>query len=65
MVNWDLQRQIWEHSLKAQGIEAKDAVLLVTEPLFNFPACQEGCQQVCECSCGCKACWVCKLLAAS
>lgn len=56
VVNWDLQRQIWEHSLKAQGTEAKDAVLLVTEPLFNFPACQEGCQQVCMSPCTPAAC---------
>ena len=57
VANWDLQRQIWEHAIKAtQLVEAegtqptrwlRDAILLVTEPIFNFPACQEACQQVC------------------
>ena len=48
VVNWDLQRQIWEHALKAllAASDLRSAVLLVTEPVFNFPACREGCQQV-------------------
>ena len=54
VVNWDLQRQIWEHALKAllaaQGTpDLRSSVLLVTEPMFNFPACREGCQQVPPC----------------
>ena len=57
MVNWELQCQIWEHAIRAQlahpasgqRLDLQDAILLVTEPLFNFPACQEGCCQVGVC----------------
>ena len=46
-MNWDLQRQVWEHSIRTQlHLQPSDASLLVTEPVFNFPACQEACQQV-------------------
>ena len=46
-MNWDLQRQIWEHAIRGQlHLQPSEASLLVTEPVFNFPTCQEACLQV-------------------
>lgn len=55
-MSWDLEREIWGHAFKAvlglsrpgQGGPGgfRDCGLLLTEPLFNFPALRSVTEQV-------------------
>jgi Actin len=47
LVNTDLQRDIWAHSL-ADSLRCgpSDTSLLLTEPVFNLPSIQEATDQV-------------------
>jgi actin-related protein 6 len=47
LVNTDLQRDIWAHSL-ADSLRCgpSDTALLLTEPVFNLPSIQEATDQV-------------------
>ena len=42
LVNWDTQRQIWDHVFnEVLSITPSDHNLVFTEPLFNFPSIQD------------------------
>ena len=40
LVNWDIQRQVWDHAFGANvmNFDCSATRLLLTEPLFNFPS---------------------------
>lgn len=40
LVNWDVQRQVWDHAFGAgvMNVDCNRTRLLLTEPLFNFPS---------------------------
>lgn len=47
VVNWDLQREVWNHAFTSLlDISPASSGLLLTEPLFNLPAMQDATQQV-------------------
>jgi len=47
MVNWDLEREIWNHAFtNLSNAEPATSGLLLTEPMFSLPAMQEAVQQV-------------------
>lgn len=48
VVNWDLERTIWERVFKASlNFSASKCGLVLTEPLFNLPAIQSQMDQAC------------------
>ena len=47
LVNWDTQRQIWDHVFnEVLSITPSDHNLVFTEPLFNFPSIQDTLQEI-------------------
>ncbi|XP_071850588.1 actin-related protein 6-like [Apostichopus japonicus] len=48
LVNWDVQRQIWEHvfSKDVNSLEPSETTMVITEPYFNFSAIQESMNEV-------------------
>ena len=58
MVQWDLEREIWAKAFKSASLSSKGAGnnsggwdpsstgLLLTEPIFNFPAVQAATEEV-------------------
>jgi hypothetical protein len=58
MVQWDLEKEIWQKAFKSAALSAKgpgnasgawdpaSTALLVTEPIFNFPAVQAATEEV-------------------
>ncbi|RNA27435.1 actin-related 6 [Brachionus plicatilis] len=41
LVNWDLERQVWNQIFKKSAIDLAQTQLIVTEPIFNFSHTQE------------------------
>ena len=61
LVNWDLERDIWARGLRSLSAAAgaggadlasSSAGLVLTEPLFNFPAVQAATEEVKLCVIG-------------
>jgi hypothetical protein len=54
MVQWDLQKEIWARAFKSASLSPKGSWepattgLLLTEPVFNFPAVQAATEEVRE-----------------
>lgn len=48
VVNWDLERMIWDRSLAAIDVVSNGLGLLLTEPLFNPPTLQHQMDQACN-----------------
>jgi hypothetical protein len=52
MVQWDLEKEIWARAFKSASLSPKGSWdpsstgLLVTEPVFNFPAVQAATEEV-------------------
>jgi len=53
LVGWDLERDVWAHAFKAVlglgkqgGLATRDCGLLLSEPMFNFPAVQAATEQI-------------------
>ncbi|KJE91257.1 hypothetical protein, variant 2 [Capsaspora owczarzaki ATCC 30864] len=49
IVNWELQNKIWDHVLSSSVLEVNnfaETSLVLTEPLFNFPAIQSAMREV-------------------
>lgn len=53
LVGWDLEKEVWAHAFKAvlglgkQGsVGTRECGLLLSEPIFNFPAVQAATEQV-------------------
>ncbi|XP_025099057.1 actin-related protein 6-like [Pomacea canaliculata] len=44
LVNWDIERQVWDHMFGADccKVDFNETTLIVTEPLFNFTSVQEA-----------------------
>ncbi|KAL5009609.1 hypothetical protein ScPMuIL_011914 [Solemya velum] len=44
LVNWDLEKQIWDHAFGKNGLKVDftESNIIVTEPYFNFASIQEG-----------------------
>ena len=48
VVNWDLEREIWNHAFtQLLDVSPSSSGLLLSEPMFALPAIQEATQQVC------------------
>lgn len=48
MVQWDLEKEIWAKAFKSGSLALKDISstgILVTEPIFNFPAVQAATEE--------------------
>lgn len=48
LVNWDLQRQVWEHifSKDVMSLEPPETTIIITEPYFNFSSIQDATNEV-------------------
>lgn len=53
MVSWDVEKEIWARAFKSAALTPKGAKwdpgstgLLLTEPIFNFPAVQAATEEV-------------------
>ena len=47
LVNWDTQRQIWDHIFnEVMSINPSEHNLVFTEPLFNFPSIQDTLEEI-------------------
>ena len=48
LVNWDVQRQVWEHMFgkEVMNLEPPDTSIVITEPFFNFGSIQEAMNEV-------------------
>ena len=42
LVNWDVQRQIWDHVFTKSNVDYGSNVLWLTEPVFNFTSIRES-----------------------
>lgn len=59
LVTWDLEKEIWAHAFKSilglgrqpGNLTTRECGLLLSEPIFNFPAVQQATEQVCGTSC--------------
>lgn len=47
LVNWDLERQVWNQIFKKQSVDFSSTSLIVTEPIFNFNHTQECIEEIC------------------
>ena len=49
MVNWDLEKAIWDTGFKGLSCTLADAGLVMTEPCFALPAIQAATDQARRC----------------
>lgn len=48
LVNWDVQRQVWEHTFgkEVMNLEPPETSIIITEPYFNFGSIQDAMNEV-------------------
>lgn len=47
LINWDIQRQIWDYVFKTKfKVDCSDTTLVVTEPILNFKPIQENMTEI-------------------
>lgn len=46
LLNWDIQRQVWNQLFKRHSVDFASSHLIVTEPVFNFTFVQECLEEI-------------------